>query len=137
MIILVITIIVIKMLMIICCAKAGILIFLILILMIFCAYNLIEFIGTGMILFMFIPFYLLIIFNSLKIHGIRTQNPIYVDFIICFKEALLDSFNGGVFIICILLSLLYSLLWIFLLGVVVMLAVSFLWIFYTGFIILL
>ena len=76
---------------------------------------------------------LLIIFASLKIHGIRTQNPKYVKAFIIFKYVLLTLFSIAVIGICTYGSAILSQFWIFLLGVVVIFWVSFIWIFYTGF----
>merc|ERR1719367_1691230 len=76
---------------------------------------------------------LLLIFASLKIHGIRTQNPKYVKAFIIFKYVLLTLFTTAVIGVSIYGSAILSQFWIFLLSVLVILWTSFLWIFYTGF----
>jgi len=124
-----------KMLKIICYTKAGIIIFFSFLGICAYTFNMTHGIGiTGPIGLGVIFYYLLlIIFASLKIHGIRTQNPRYVKAFIIFKYVLLTLFSTLVIGICIYGSAILSQFWIFLLGVVVIMWVSFLWIFYTGF----
>jgi len=117
-----------KMLKIICYTKAGIIIFFSFLGICAYTFNMTHGIGiTGPIGLV------LITFASLKIHGIRTQNPRYVKAFIIFKYVLLTLFSTLVIGICIYGSAILSQFWIFLLGVVVIMWVSFLWIFYTGF----
>jgi len=124
-----------KMLKIICYTKAGIIIFFSFLGICAYTFNMTHGIGiTGPIGLGVIFYYLLlIIFASLKIHGIRTQNPRYIKAFIIFKYVLLTLFSTLVIGICIYGSAILSQFWIFLLGVVVIMWVSFLWIFYTGF----
>jgi len=124
-----------KMLKIICYTKAGIIIFFSFLGICAYTFNMTHGIGiTGPIGMGVIFYYLLLItFASLKIHGIRTQNPRYVKAFIIFKYVLLTLFSTLVIGICIYGSAILSQFWIFLLGVVVIMWVSFLWICYTGF----
>lgn len=122
-----------KMLKIICYTKAGIMIFFSIFGICAYTYNIIHGIGMALPMVVIIFYLLLIIFASLKIHGIRTQNPKYVKAFIIFKYVLLTLFSAGVIGICTYGSAILSQFWLFLLGVVVILWVSFLWIFYTGF----
>ena len=78
---------------------------------------------------------LLVIFTSLKIHGIRTRNPKYIKAFIIFQYTLYILWLIGVFIGSIYFSATLSHFWIFLLAVVFMMCSTFIWIFDMGFII--
>jgi len=122
-----------KMLKIICYVNAGIMIFFSILGIMVYTFNITQ--GFGLIGPMAgIIFYVLcLIFNSLKVHGIRTQNQKYVKAWIIFKYILLTLFTTAVIGVSIYGSAILSQFWIFLLSVLVVLWTSFLWIFYTGF----
>ena len=79
-----------------------------------------------------------IVFTSLKIYGICTQQPKYIKMYIIFQYVLLALLSVAIIILSIYL-LVYihqhglPQVWVFLLGVLIVLSAIFIWIIYTGF----